>query len=80
VDALGTLHPLTARHAEFGLDGSVVEELVGVGHVIAQGWVVALFTDVVDIESGFQGVAQDHVHLKRAELKSVEPLILFAAL
>lgn len=56
MDGLGAFNPVSSLSTESLDDFGESEELVNVGEVVTERGVLAFFSNVVDIESGLQGV------------------------
>jgi len=52
MNQLAAFYPLAASYSQLGLNIGIVEETVGVAHVVAEGRHVALLADIVHIEYG----------------------------
>jgi hypothetical protein len=69
VHFLIALYPFArGRDVQLGLNCIVVKELVGATQVVAKGRLVALLSDVINIESGSERVAENNCHGQLAEL------------
>lgn len=56
MNGLGAFNPVSALSTESLDDFGEGEELVNVGEVVAKRGIFALFSNVINIESGLQGV------------------------
>lgn len=73
MDAGGALLPSSARDTKDLLDIILGQEVVGWGHIIAEWWLVALLSDVINIESWFDWVSEDDLHEGVTNLKGNWP-------
>jgi hypothetical protein len=77
VHFLVALYPFArGRDVQLGLNCIVVKELVGATQVVAKGRLVALLSDVINIESGSERVAENNCHGQLAELEGLKPVFL----
>jgi hypothetical protein len=76
VNKLFALKKVAASHAKLGLNGGIVEEIVGVALIVAQRGHITLLADIVNVERRGQGVAEKGCHGELADLESVDLVIL----
>lgn len=62
MDGLGAFNPLSSLDTESLDDIGSFEELVNVGEIVTERRIGALFSNVVDIESGLSGVETQNAH------------------